>query len=254
MMEKDKLRKADIFSGGLIVLFGLWIVSQALEMPMKDSWGGVQNVWFVSPALFPLFVGVMITLLGTLLIRTALKAVGLTGLKEALGWLSSHELAQYLRSPANLRFYAMLVLLFSYVFLAIPRVDFFAGSVLFLMAFISMFYFDDDALLKKLFFCYLILAAGLLLFFIFRLPQALEATLPYAGDWLTLVCIGVYGLYTWRAIRSIPLLRRKYRLSLILAVAAPFSIGPIFKYFLLVPMPTEGLIVAVMDAIWYWDF
>ena len=33
-------------------------------MPMKDTWGGVQNVWFVSPALFPLFVGAMIMLLG----------------------------------------------------------------------------------------------------------------------------------------------------------------------------------------------
>ncbi len=84
MMDKGQLRKADIFSGGLIMLFGLWVISQALKMPMKDSWGGVQNVWFVSPALFPLFVGAMITLLGALLIRTALKTVGSAGLKEVL--------------------------------------------------------------------------------------------------------------------------------------------------------------------------
>ncbi|MDJ0809999.1 MAG: hypothetical protein QNJ01_07855 [Desulfobacterales bacterium] len=254
MMDKDKLRKADIFSGSLIVLFGIWVVSQALKMPMKGSWGGVQNVWFVSPALFPLFVGAMITLLGALLMRTALKAVGLAGLRQVLQWMASRELLQYLQTPAILRFYAMLVLFFSYVFLAIPRVDFFACSLLFLMAFISMFYFDDDVLLKKLFFCYLALAAGLLLFFVFKLPQALEGTLPYAGDWLTLICAGVYSLYTWRTVRGTPRLRKKYRLSLILAVAAPFSIGPVFKYFLLVPMPTEGLVVAVMDAIWYWDF
>jgi hypothetical protein len=57
MLEIEKLRKADIFSGVIISLFGLWVVGQALKMPMKDSWGGVQNVWFVSPALFPLFVG-----------------------------------------------------------------------------------------------------------------------------------------------------------------------------------------------------
>jgi hypothetical protein len=35
---------------------------------------------------------------------------------------------------------------------------------------------------------------------------------------------------------------------MIVSLVAPFSIGSIFKYFLLVPMPTEGLIVAVMDA------
>jgi hypothetical protein len=43
MMEKDKLRKADIFSGAIISLFGLWIILQALKMPMKDSWGGVPS-------------------------------------------------------------------------------------------------------------------------------------------------------------------------------------------------------------------
>ena len=75
MMDTDKLRKADLFSGSIIVLFGLWVISQALKMPMKDSWGGVQNVWYVSPALFPLFVGAMIALLGVLLMRTALKTV-----------------------------------------------------------------------------------------------------------------------------------------------------------------------------------
>jgi hypothetical protein len=64
MMEKDKLRKADIFSGSLVVLLGLFIISQAFGMPMKDSWGGVQNVWFVSPALFPLLVGGMLSFLG----------------------------------------------------------------------------------------------------------------------------------------------------------------------------------------------
>jgi hypothetical protein len=254
MMDKDKLRKADIFSGGIIMLFGLWVVSQGLKMPMKDSWGGVQNVWFVSPALFPLFVGAMIALLGVLLIRTALKSVGLAGLQDVLRWLASRNLVQYLQSAASLRFYAMVILFFSYVFLAIPRIDFFAASVLFLMAFISMFYFDDDKLLKKLIGFYLVLALGLLFFFIFQLPQALKDTLPYAGDWLTLVLVGVYSLYTWKIIRGNPQLRKKYRTCLILTFVAPFTIGPIFKYFLLVPMPTEGLIVAAMDAIWYWDF
>jgi hypothetical protein len=41
---------------------------------------------------------------------------------------------------------------------------------------------------------------------------------------------------------------------MILSVAAPFLIGPVFKYLLLVPMPTEGLVVVLMDAVRYWDF
>ena len=254
MMDKDKLRKADIFSGGVIMLFGLWIVSQALQMPMKDSYGGVQNVWYVSPALLPLFVGAMIALLGGLLIRTALKTVRLRGLQETLGWLTSANLARYLVTPALFRFYAMIVLFFSFVFLQIPRIDFFLCAVLFLVVFITMFYFDDDTLLKKFLAVYLAGTFVMWGFFVFGGAAFLETFLPYAGDWLTLVFIVLYGLYAWTLVRSIPSLRRKYRTALILAVAAPFTIGPIFKYFLLVPMPKEGMVVALLDAIRYWDF
>ena len=70
----------------------------------------------------------------------------------------------------------------------------------------------------------------------------------------TLVFILTYCILVFRMIRGNPTLRKKYRTGLILALAAPFTIGPIFKYFLLVPMPFEGLVVAVMDAVWYWDF
>jgi len=254
MMDKDKLRKADIFSGSVIMLFGLWVVSQALQMPMKDSYGGVQNVWYVSPALLPLFVGSMIALLGALLIRIALKTVGLQALTDTLRWLGSPELIHFLRTPALFRFYAMIVLFFSFVFLNIPRIDFFLCAILFLIVFITMFYFDDDALLKKMLCFYLIGTIVFLAFFSLGLPKTLEDSLPYPGDWLTLAFIIAYGIYVWILIRNVPLLRKKYRTALILTIAAPFTIGPIFKYFLLVPMPTEGMVVAVLDAIWYWDF
>jgi hypothetical protein len=254
MMDKEKLRKADIFSGGVIMLFGLWIISQAIQMPMKDSWGGVQNVWYVSPALFPLLVGAMITLLGALLVRKALHTVGRKGLMDVLNWLGSSSLVHYLKTPAVFRFYAMTLLFFSFVFLNIPRIDFFLCAILFLIVFITMFYFDDDALLKKMLCFYLTGTIVFLAFFSLGLSETLEASLPYPGDWLTLVFIIAYCIYVWTLIRNAPPLRKKYRTALILAVVAPFTIGPIFKYFLLVPMPTEGVVVAALDALWYWDF
>jgi hypothetical protein len=55
-------------------------------------------------------------------------------------------------------------------------------------------------------------------------------------------------------IRDNPALRLKFKTSLILSVTTPFLIGPIFKYLLLVPMPKEGLVVVLMDAIRYWEF
>jgi len=214
----------------------------------------VQNVWFVSPALFPLFVGAMIMLLGLLLVRTALKTIGMKAFGDTLQWLFSQNLLQFLNTVSILRLYAIAVLFLAFVFLNIPRIDFFLSAVLFLSVFITMFYFDEAVLLKKLFFFYL---AGTV-FFIFYFAAGLEGlfspVLPFTKDILTLVFILGYCLYAWRLIRSNPLLRKKYRTGLIVAVVSPFVVGVIFKYFLLVPMPAEGMVVALLDAIWYFEF
>jgi hypothetical protein len=254
MLEKEKLRKADVYSGIVIFLFGVWIVWQASKMPMKDSWGGVQNVWFVSPALFPLFVGSMIMLLGLLLVRTALKAIGMKAFGDTLQWLFSQNLLQFLNTVSILRFYAITVLFLAFVFLNIPRIDFFLSAVLFLSVFITMFYFDEAELLKKLFFFYLAGTVFFIFYFALNLEGLLRPVLPFAKDILALVFILGYCLYAWRLIRSNPLLRKKYRTGLIVAVVSPFVVGVIFKYFLLVPMPAEGMVVELLDAIWYFDF
>ena len=248
------MRKADIYSGAAICLFGLWIILQALKMPMKDSWGGVQNVWYVSPAIFPLFVGAMIMLLGALLCRTALKMVGFKAFGETVRWLLSKALLQFLNSIPNLRFYTIVVLFLSFVFLTIPRIDFFISAVLFLVVFITSFYFDDAMLLKKLFFFYLAGIIVLILYFAFGLNGPLGRIVPFPADILTICFIVSYSVYAWMLIRSNPMLRKKFRTAMIIAFVSPFIVGIIFKYFLLVLMPSEGLVVAVMDYFWYFEF
>jgi hypothetical protein len=254
MLEKEKLRKADIYSGLVIFLFGLFIVLTATGMPMKDSWGGVQNVWYVSPALFPLAIGGIIMLLGALLTRTALKMAGVKALAETLRWFGSSDLIQFLISVSVIRFYAIAVLFLSLVYLTIPRIDFFLAAILFLTVFITMFYFDDDPLLKKLFYFYLAGTGVLIVYFAAGIDAVLGRFLPFAGDVLALIFILTYCIYAWALIRSRLPLRKKFRTALIVAVAAPFIIGSIFKYFLMVPMPTEGMIVAVLDYFRYLEF
>ncbi|MFO7461502.1 MAG: hypothetical protein R6X07_12865, partial [Desulfatiglandales bacterium] len=146
MLDKEKLRKADIFSGAVVFLLGLWIVGQAFKMPMKDSFGGVMNVWYVSPALLPLFIGGVLMLLGFMLSRTGLKTVGSGELKNTLQWLGSRRLLWFLTSDGSMRFYAVSILFLTLVFLNLPRIDFFVSAVFFLFPFITMFYFYDDFL------------------------------------------------------------------------------------------------------------
>ena len=60
-------------------------------MPMKDSYGGVQNVWYVSRPSFRCLSGAMLAFLGLLLIRTAFKEVGRQGVISVLAFLSSSD-------------------------------------------------------------------------------------------------------------------------------------------------------------------
>lgn len=251
MMDKEKLRKADIFSGGIIFLAGLFIMSQALKMPMKDSWGGVQNVWYVSPAIFPLFVGSMIMLLGALLVRTAIKEVGIGAIKSIGSYLLTKEFIQFLKLDTNIRFYVIITILLSFIFLFIPRVDFFLVAIEFLVVFISIFYLDNIRLLKKMFGFYL---AQILIFFLFMftgLESYFSDYTSYPGDILVLIFIISFTLFAISACKNSIEFKQKLRTSLIVAFAAPIIIGMIFKYLLLVPMPFEGMIVELIDYFWY---
>jgi hypothetical protein len=254
MMEKEQLRKADIFSGSIIFLLGCFIISEALKMPMKDSWGGVQNVWYVSPAIFPLFIGAMISLLGALLIRTAFKTAGMKGLKQVKSYLLSNEFKQFLKIDENIRFYAILVMLTSFVYLYLPRVDFFLAAIQFLFIFVTMFYWEEIVLLKKLFTLYLIFSLAFILVMVSGLDEQLSSFIDYPLDGLVLLCIpGLLG-YGFFLSRQTPDLFRKFKISFTISILAPLVIGIIFKYLLLVPMPFEGMVIELIDIIWYMDF
>jgi len=126
--------------------------------------------------------------------------------------------------------------------------------VLFLLVFFCMFYCGTQEILIKLIWMTLIGTIALYLFMFSGLAEKISLPLPYPGDFLTIVFIGWVIYSTYRQINSNAALMIKFKRSLIIAFVAPFTIGIIFKYFLLVPMPFEGLIVALLDAVWYADF
>lgn len=254
MIEKEKLRKMDVYSGITIFIFGLWIVFQAFKMPMKDSWGGVMNVWYVSPALLPLFIGFMIMLLGGVLCRIALKTIGFMEFRKSIHWLLSSEPFRILTSDATMRFYAIATLFLTLVYLNLPRIDFFLSALIFLIPLITMFIFFDDILLRKLFFFYVCQEAGLTVYFVLGIEAAIVKILPFATDALALCFLFLYSIYARKLIGQNKIFQKKYRTGLIVGIATPFVIGPIFKYFLMVPLPKEGLIVSVSDYIWYFEF
>jgi len=254
MMDKDKLRKADIFSGGVIILTGAFIVSQALTMPMKDSWGGVQNVWYVSPGIFPLFVGAVIMLLGALLVRTALKEVGIKALLGVKDFLFSPDCVQFLKRKENIRFYAILTVFLSFVFIFIPRVDFFLAAIEFILVLTCFFHLEDNVLLNRMFLFYSVQILIFILFLITGSDTFFSSYTAYPGDWMVIVFILTFIMFVHKLCKGSTTLKKKFKTCFIVALASPVIVGIIFKYFLLVPMPFEGMVVELLDAIWYFEF
>mgnify|MGYP006288485567 CR=1 FL=1 len=249
MNGKKELRRADFVTSILLIIFGLWVMYEAFQMPMKDTYGGVQNVWYVSPALFPLIISLFILILGMTLLINSIRT---GGAKYFINSSKKTKLVQlFVLSERGIRFIAILIALFSLIYLQIPRMDFFVTAALFLFFMISIFYFDHSALLKKLTVFFLI--GNLLISLIWLIGWAgyLMNTYQYLMDILLFIFFLFLLLYTWFVIKGDAKLKSKYYISLLVALGVPLFLCPIFRYFLLVPLPYEGFFIEVMHSIYY---
>ncbi len=245
MMEKQNLRRADFITAVVLIVFSIWELAMTFRMPMKDSWGGVQNVWFVSPALFPLIIGSGLLLLGIVLLAFSIRTGGYRSFVEQL-----HEKRKGLSEP-SIRFLAILLAFVAFVYFLIPRVDFFLANIIFLFYFIAAFYFDDVRILHSLARVFL---AGMVLFllvFVTGIGQIVNGLFRYSTDVLALLFFIGYALYARTFCAGDERLRKKFRITLIVSLAVPLFLVPVFKYFLLVPLPVEGGIIGIMNLIRY---
>ncbi len=246
MMEKKKLRSADVVTGVLLICFGIWELVETFKMPMKDSYGGVMNVWFVSPALFPMIIGGGVILLAINILIGGLRSGGLETLKEQVKSRKGTGL-----SEAGLRFIGILLPLFALVYMNLPRIDFFICIALFLSFSITVFYLDDQALLKKFLRVYFIESAVLLLLFVLKIDKVLNAAFPYSIDIIALGLLLFLILFMHRAIRGNSGYRRKFLHAMAMSFVTPFVLVPIFRFMLRVPLPKEGGIVDLMYLAYY---
>jgi hypothetical protein len=245
MMDRQKLRRADFITSIILVLFGVWMLCESLQMPMCDSFGGVQNAWYVSPALLPLMISIALILLGaTLLAHSAI----LGGAKSFLQTLRTRPQRP---SEGTIRFLAVLMAILFFVYLQIPRIDFFLSVSLFLLFFVSIFYLDDENLFRKLALFYFVGNVVFLLLFLARADRILGRTLPFSADWMALLFWLSYVVYVTVHTRAELKLKRRFRTTLTVSLIVPIILCPVFRYLLLVPLPKEGAIVEIMHFVRY---
>ena len=245
-MEKIELRKKDFVTSIILVIFGIWmLVYTVFTMPMKDSFSGVINVWYVSPALFPLGIGSFLILGGWVLMARAVRDGGAKRFFEDLSTRGKES------SGKTFRLFGILLPIFAYVYLNIPRIDFFLSTIFCLVVFMTFFYFDDSMILKKLFRFYLIGCLFFVILFSVGVHEKINGIFPYFMDILVFLFLLAYIFYCAVLIRGDQVQKKKMKLTLITSVITSLFLIPAFKFLLLVPLPVEGGFIEIMNIIRY---
>jgi len=245
-MEEKKLRQYDFLTSVILILFGIWEMTETFKMPMQDSYGGVEAVWYVSPALLPLFIGAAIILLGTILLVNSIRTGGAAGFINSLKELGKSRL-----SYESIRVLTVLLALASFIYILIPHIDFYLSIALFLFFLCTAFYPDNDEFRSKFVRHYLAGTGIFLILIITGLSGVLNSILKYNMDILALIFLIYLNIAGRLFARAYEIPSRLIRQVTLVSLIVPLILCPLFRYFLLVPLPVEGGIIKLMNLLYY---
>jgi hypothetical protein len=254
-MEKNDnnkhMRGADIVIGIIFLILGILILIGSFQMPLKDSYGGVESVWYVSPALLPIIIGVVMIMLATTITLYGIKQGGLEILKEN----KIARKAQPFFTEETLRFLAVLVPLIGLVYLNLRMIDFCIAVALYLSFTIGVFHFNNREVLTSTLKMYSLLMVINLIFRVFNLNIMLDGIFLWFTDILALIELMVLLIYMKKQIKKQDdyeaVLKHKYQQMMRVSIITPLTIAIIFRFGLRVPMPKEGFIMNFMYLIYY---
>ncbi len=222
----------DFIFSAIIIVFSIFVVAHSLTMPFSGTVGGVSTTWYESPGLLPLFVGICLGITGFIIFTKSLKARGFHLFRDNL---TKTDPRAFLLSGLGI---------LSYIFVLVTWFDFFLASAAFLVFYIGIYYLGGDVLKRQLITIYYATIVAGAAVFLTGLDAVANAGYEFSTDILLVVCIAAQILVlTAHVRRADKLTGRKVRLVLILALVFPAILVPTFRYFLLVPMPREGLVV-----------
>ncbi|MCG8568655.1 MAG: hypothetical protein MJB14_00810, partial [Spirochaetes bacterium] len=75
--DKRKLRAADFITAICLIVFSIIILKFASDMPIRDTYAGVESKFYVSPALFPILISGILIILAIVLLLKSIKDGGM---------------------------------------------------------------------------------------------------------------------------------------------------------------------------------
>lgn len=141
MMPKEKLRHADVVTAVLLILLSVVVLIGASQMPLRGTYGGVVNVWYVSPAALPFVIAGALLVMSISLLRSAVREGGHRGLIAFFGT----RFRTLPRNPPVHRMIGVVVLLCIYVYGLLGRMNYFVASSLYLLVFMGIYAHRHDS-------------------------------------------------------------------------------------------------------------
>lgn len=234
----NQLRCADFKVGVILLLIVVILFVHTLSFPMAGSYGGVENQWYVSPALFPLIV-LSILLVASILLIT--RAVSDGDARHFLQWKS--WVGDASNTKVKDQWYVILLLCF-YVYVYIPSIDFYLATALTLSSLMLGFYGGYKRFIIVILYTHAALIT-LLLILRFRLAEEFYLLSLYATDnevlirWSDTACgAALVFLYVNLYIKR-KNFNARLRPVIITALLTPLMLILVFTYLLYVPMPVE---------------
>lgn len=245
-MDKTKIRGTDLICGSLFLLLGIYILVAAFQMPLRGSFAGVINVWYVSPALFPIIIGIGMILLAIGILRHALKEGGIQQLKQII----EERKKTPILNEKSIRFASILLPLLTMVYVNLTRMDFFFAVALFLSFTIPVFYYNSLPIMKKMLLLYSCAMALIFILAITQLDRIIKPHFFYFMDSIALILLVVLNVSTFRLVKkNAPEQRKKLRQLFLISYFTPILLTVMFRFFLRVPLPYEGAMTDIMIEI-----
>lgn len=251
-MENSKrlLRRND-FRISLILLFlCIFFLFETSSFPMSGTFGGVENQWYVSPALLPLILLVLLIVSSLYVLFRSIKDFGYQDFSKITSWLGSYE------SLVNRDRWFVILMISIYIYVYIPSVDFYLATVVFILSLYFRFYIEKERLSALL-----LVGNILMIFYIMGVRTLLSDDFSFflmqASSNERMIFLSDLGMMLLIFISTMTLVLSQvdfYKIKnvFLLALFLPLVLVSVFNFFLQVPMPVEyGTVIKGLEYIWY---
>jgi hypothetical protein len=247
----EQLRGADFKIACILLVFCTFLLWVTSSFPMTGSFGGVDSVWYVSPALFPLITLLVLVVTSSMLLVRAIRANGHKSFFSGSSWIGD------LTKPINKDRWYVIFALALYIYLYVPSVDFFLATSLFLFTLTLRFHIEQASLAAWMIKAnwIAILAVFVMRYidenslFILSQNSTLNEPLIFHTDLAFIAIITITIIKFWLATSGQKTLRSHLLLTTLLV---PLFLMFSFNFLLQVPMPVEyGTVIKGLEFIWY---